>query len=231
MFFLKGTPVLLIDAKKKEKVGNFANTAGEYSKGGEEPIILDHDFAIPEPGSSPSYSLNDLFKSHGFVNIGISPDTAESAVETLRKWWAIVGTTLYPDTKELLVIADSGGSKGSRGRLWKAELQILADELGIEITVLHFPPGISKWKKIEHRLFAFIRRNWRERPLISLAFIVSVIGSVNAGGGAKVNCLIDGYKYQRGVEVSDEEYDAINIKEHKFHGDWNYTVIPHYKEI
>ena len=229
LFFLKGAPVLSIDAKKKEKIGNFANKGSEYYPKGKGPKVLDHDFPIPELGSAVPYGVYDIFRNHGFVSVGISADTADFAVQTIRKWWKLVGSISYPKAKELLITADSGGSNGYRVRLWKARLQILADELGIEITVLHFPPGTSKWNKIEHRLFAFISKNWRGRPLISLALIVNLIGSTKIGDGNKVECVIDRHKYERGVEISDEEFGAINIKHHKFHGEWNYKIMPRKK--
>ena len=156
-------------------------------------------------------------------------DTAEFAVATVRKWWSSVGTSTYPKARGILITADCGGSNGYRVRLWKTELQILANELGIEITVLHFPPGTSKWNKIEHRLFSFISKNWRGRPLISLALIVNLIGSTKIGSGKKVECVIDSHRYERGIEISDEEFEAINIKQHAFHGEWNYTIMPQSK--
>jgi transposase len=230
LFYRKGAPVLSIDAKKKEKIGNFANGGREYYKTGDGPKVLDHDFPIAELGKAVPYGIYDIFKNHGFVSVGISADTGKFAVEAVRKWWSVAGKSGYPKAKELLITADSGGSNGYRVRLWKAELQVLADELGIRITVLHFPPGTSKWNKVEHRLFAFISKNWRGRPLISLAVIVNLIGSTKIGGGNKVDCVIDKNKYERGIEISDEEFDAINIKYHKFHGEWNYTIIPHSKK-
>src|SRR5215469_2610576 len=230
LFFLKGAPVLSIDAKKKEKIGNFANKGREYHKAGEGPKVLDHDFPIKELGNAVPYGVYDIFKNHGFVSVGVGADTAEFAVGTIRKWWSLIGKIKYPKAKELLITADSGGSNGYRVRLWKAELQILADDLDIGITVLHFPPGTSKWNKVEHRLFAFISKNWRGRPLISLAVIVNLIGSTKIGDGNKVECIIDKKKYKRGVEISDEEYDAINITYHKFHGEWNYTIKPRLKK-
>ena len=227
--YLKGVPVLSIDAKKKEKIGNFINKGREYHKKGEALKVLDHDFPIKELGNATPFGIYDIFRNHGFVSVGISADTAEFAVATVRKWWSIVGCKKYPKAKEILITADSGGSNGYRVRLWKAELQILADALGIEITVLHFPPGTSKWNKVEHRLFSFISKNWRGRPLVSLALIVNLIGSTKIGGGNKVDCVIDKNKYERGIEISDKEYNAINIKNHKFHGEWNYTIKPKLK--
>jgi len=230
LYYLKGAPVLSIDAKKKEKIGNFMNIGREYHKTGEAPKVLDHDFPIKELGSATPYGVYDIFRNYGFVSVGISADTAEFAVETIRKWWKIVGCKKYPKAKEVLITADSGGSNGYRVRLWKAELQILADDLDIEITVLHFPPGTSKWNKVEHRLFSFISKNWRGKPLISLALIVNLIGSTKIGGGNRVDCVIDKNKYEKGIEISDEEYDRINIKNHKFHGEWNYTIKPRIKK-
>ena len=229
LFYLKGAPVLSIDAKKKEKIGNFANKGREYHKKGKGPKVLDHDFPIKELGKAAPFGVYDIFKNHGFVSVGVSSDTAQFAVATVRKWWSIVGCKKYPKAKEMLITADSGGSNGYRVRLWKAELQILADELGIKITVLHFPPGTSKWNKIEHRLFSFISKNWRGRPLVSLALIVNLIGSTKIGGN-KVDCVIDKSKYEKGIEISDEEYAAIKIKHHKFHGEWNYTIKPRLKK-
>ena len=230
VFYLKRAPVLSIDAKKKEKIGNFANIGREYHKAGEGPKVLDHDFPIKELGNATPYGVYDIFRNHGFVSVGISADTAEFAVATIRKWWTLVGRKKYSKAKQMLITADSGGSNGYRVRLWKAELQILADDLRIQITVVHFPPGTSKWNKVEHKLFSFISKNWRGRPLVSLALIVSLIGSTKTGGRNKVDCVIDKKKYERGIDVSDEVYDAINIKKHKFHGEWNYTIKPHFKK-
>jgi transposase len=230
LFRAQGSPVLSIDAKKKEKIGNFANNGREYHKTAEGPKVFCHDFPIKELGNAIPYGIYDIFKNHGFVSVGISAETGEFAVQAIRKWWSIVGRASYEKAKKILITADSGGSNGYRVRLWKAELQILADELGIRITVLHFPPGTSKWNKIEHRLFSFISKNWRGRPLISLAVIVNLIGSTRIGDGNKVKCIIDKRKYERGVEITDEEYEAINIKHHKFHGEWNYTIMPHSKK-
>jgi transposase len=229
LFFLNGSPVLSIDAKKKEKVGNFANNGREYYKKGEGPEVFDHDFMIAELGKATPYGIYDIFKNRGFVSVGISADTGKFAVEAIRKWWSLVGIRTYRNVKELLITADSGGSNGYRVRLWKAELQKLVDELGIKITVLHFPPGTSKWNKIEHRLFSFISKNWRGRPLLSMAVIVNLISATKIGGGTKVDCVIDRNKYELGIKITDEEYEAIKIKEHKFHGEWNYTIMPHTK--
>jgi hypothetical protein len=231
LFFAKNAPVLSIDAKKKENIGNFKNNGGEYHKSGEAPKVLDHDFPIKELGKATPYGIYDIFRNEGFVSVGISKDTAEFAVEAIRKWWDIVGSKGYPDANEILLTADSGGSNGYRVRLWKAELQILANELGKKISVTHFPPGTSKWNKIEHRLFSFISKNWRGKPLISLAVIVSLIGSTTTENGLKVDCVVDEWEYERGVEVSDEEFNSIVIRPHKFHGEWNYTISPQKKSV
>jgi hypothetical protein len=223
--FLNGVPVLSIDAKKKEKVGNFKNSGEEYCKTGNAEKVLDHDFLIEELGKATPYGIYDIFKNAGFVSVGVSKDTAEFAVESIRKWWRMVGKDVYPDAEEIMITADSGGSNGYRVRLWKVELQHLANEIQKRITVLHFPPGTSKWNKIEHRLFSFISKNWRGKPLISLAVIVNLIGSTTAKG-LKVDCVIDNNVYEGGREVSDDEFKAINIRQHTFHGEWNYAIAP-----
>ena len=226
VFFLKSCPVLSIDAKKKELVGNFKNGGREYHKAGSAAKVLDHDFPIKELGKATPYGIYDIFKNEGFVNVGVSNDTAEFAVESIRKWWSMYGKAVYPQAEEIMITADSGGSNGYRVRLWKAEIQRFANETGKKITVLHFPPGTSKWNKIEHRLFSFISKNWRGRPLLTLAVIVSLISSTTTEKGLRVDCVVDDKEYQRGLEVSDEEFKAINIKQHSFHGEWNYTIMP-----
>ena len=226
LFFACGNPVISIDSKKKEKVGNFKNDGVEYNKKGEAIQVLDHDFPIKELGKATPYGVYDIFRNEGFVSVGVSGDTAEFAVETIRKWWRMVGEYKYPRSSELLVTADCGGSNGYRVRLWKASIQVLANELGMNITVVHFPPGTSKWNKIEHRLFSFISKNWRGRPLLTLAVIVNLIKATNTNEGLKVECVLDENEYKRKIEVSDKEFNAINIKPHYFHGEWNYTIRP-----
>ena len=226
LFFLKGAPALSIDAKKKETIGNFKNNGQEYHKKKTASKVMDHDFPIKELGKATPYGIYDIFKNHGFVSVGISSDTAEFAVTTLRKWQTIVGSVAYPESKEILITADCGGSNGYRTRLWKTELQHLANETGKKITVLHFPPGTSKWNKIEHRLFSFISKNWRGQPLISMAVIVELIGSTKTETGLKVDCVADDNIYPRGIIVSDDKFALIKIKRHKFHGEWNYTISP-----
>lgn len=229
--FLKSIPVLSVDAKKKEKIGNFKNNGQEYHKKGNATKVLDHDFPIKELGKATPYGVYDIFKNHGFVSVGISSDTAEFAVESLRKWQSIVGSKRYSNAKEIMITADCGGSNGYRNRLWKVELQGLSNELKKKITVLHFPPRTSKWNKIEHRLFSFISKNWRGQPLISLAVIVDLIGSTKTETGLAIDCVIDKNIYPKGIEVFDEEFDTINIKRHKFHGEWNYTISPQTKVV
>ena len=203
----------------------------EYSKKGNPVKVLDHDFPIKELGKATPYGVYDIFKNEGFVSVGVSGDTAQFAVETIRKWWCMVGEDEYPRASELLVTADCGGSNGNRVRLWKAELQVLANELGMNITVVHFPPGTSKWNKVEHRLFSFISKNWRGRPLLTLAVIVNMIKSTKTVEGLKVDCVLDENEYKRGIEVSDEQFKAIDIKPHYFHGEWNYTIRPQKKSF
>ena len=221
-----GNPVLSIDAKKKENIGNFKNNGVEYHKKGEGTKVSDHDFPTKELGKATPYGVYDIFKNKGFVNVGISSDTSEFAVNSIRKWWEIKGQFDYCDSDEIVITADSGGSNGNRNRLWKTELQNLADDLDKKITVLHYPAGTSKWNKIEHRLFSFISRNWRGRPLDSLAVIVSLIGSTKTSKGLTVDCVVDSNSYEKGIKVSDDALDAVNIFKHLFHGDWNYTIFP-----
>jgi hypothetical protein len=227
IFFLNGAPVISIDAKKKELVGNFKNQGGEYYKAGEAEKVYDHDFPIQELGKATPYGVYDIFKNAGFVNVGVSNDTAEFAVESIRKWWMMTGKERYSNAEEIMITADSGGSNGYRVRLWKAEIQRLANEIHKKITVLHFPPGTSKWNKIEHRLFSFISKNWRGKPLISLAVIVNLISATKTEKGLKVDCVYDEKEYKKGIEVTEEEFDALNIRQHAFHGEWNYTIMPH----
>jgi len=219
-------PVLSIDAKKKENIGNFKNKGAEYHKKGEAVRVLDHDFPLKELGKATPYGVYDIFKNEGFVNVGISSDTAEFAVNSIRKWWEIKGQFDYSHSDEIVITADSGGSNGCRNRLWKTQIQQLANELDKKITVLHYPAGTSKWNKIEHRLFSFISRNWRGRPLDSLAVIVSLIGSTKTSKGLTVDCVVDVNSYEKGIKISDHDLHSVNIYHHLFHGDWNYTIFP-----
>lgn len=219
-----GEPAISVDTKKKELVGDFKNGGREYRpKGQPEPVRV-HDFVIPELGRAAPYGVYDIAGNAGWVSVGIDHDTASFAVNTIRRWWQAMGRARYPQATRLLITADCGGSNGARVRLWKRELQALANELGIAITVCHLPPGTSKWNKIEHRLFSFITQNWRARPLVSYQTIVQLIAATTTDTGLKVQCEIDTNTYPAGVKVTDAEMDSINLHRHDFHGDWNYTI-------
>jgi len=219
-------PVISVDTKKKELVGNFKNGGREWRPKGDPEQVRVHDFLIKELGRAVPYGVYDLANDAGWVSVGMDHDTAAFAVQTIRRWWEEVGRVRYPGAKKLLITADAGGSNGSRLRLWKRELQRLANELGIEIAVSHFPPGTSKWNKIEHRLFSFISMNWRAKPLISYRVIVNLISATTTRTGLSVRCELDTNRYPKGIEVSDEEMADINIKRATFHGDWNYVIRP-----
>jgi hypothetical protein len=219
-------PVISVDTKKKELVGDFKNGGRELRpKGKPEPVRV-HDFAIPELGKAVPYGIYDVAANAGFVNVGISADTGEFSVASIRRWWYAVGAPRYPDARKILINADCGGSNGARLRLWKRELQVLSDELRIEITVCHVPPGTSKWNKIEHRLFSFITQNWRGKPLISYLVIVQLIASTTTDSGLTVACHLDENDYAKGTKVTDAEMAALNIQPAVFHGEWDYTIAP-----
>ena len=219
-------PVISVDTKKKELVGNFKNAGKQWRpKGTPEPVRV-HDFIIPEKGKAIPYGVYDLTRNAGWVSIGIDHDTASFAARTILRWWQKMGRPIYRDANSLLITADAGGSNGSRIRLWKWELQQLANRTGLSITVCHFPPGTSKWNKIEHRLFSYISTNWRGRPLISLAVIVNLIASTRTEGGLRVRCELDKGRYPKGQEVSHKQMAQVNFTPHRFHGDWNYTIHP-----
>jgi hypothetical protein len=221
-----GEPAISVDTKKKELVGDFKNGGREYRpKGQPEPVRV-HDFLIPELGRAAPYGVYDIADNAGWVSLGIDHDTASFAVNAIRRWWQAMGRARYPKATRLVVTADCGGSNGARVRLWKRELQALANELAISITVCHLPPGTSKWNKIEHRLFSFITQNWRGRPLVSYQTIVQLIAATTTDAGLKVKCEIDPNPYPAGVRVTDAEMDALNIHRHDFHGEWNYTISP-----
>ena len=222
-----GQPAISVDTKKKELVGDFKNGGREYRPKGQPEDVRVHDFLIPELGRAAPYGVYDIADNAGWVSVGIDHDTASFSVNTIRRWWQTMGRERYPDAKTLLITADGGGSNGSRVRLWKRELQALANELGLEITVCHLPPGTSKWNKIEHRLFSFITQNWRGRPLVSYQTIVQLIAATTTDTGLKVKCEVDTNAYPKGVKVEDAEMDALNLHRHDFHGDWNYTIKPH----
>jgi len=222
----KNQPVISVDTKKKELVGDFKNAGREWRPQGDPEDVRVHDFLIEELGRAVPYGVYDLAANTGRVSVGVDNDTAAFAVQTIRNWWRDIGRVRYPGAKRLLITADGGGSNGSRVRLWKRELQRLADELDIAIEVHHFPPGTSKWNKIEHRLFSFITQNWRARPLISYQVIVDLISSTTTKTGLTVHCELDANKYLKGVVVSDDEMENLNIQRAAFHGEWNYTIAP-----
>ena len=219
-------PVISVDTKKKELVGDFKNGGRELRPKGEPEKVRVHDFIDPELGRATPYGIYDIGRNSGWVSVGVDHDTAEFAVETIRRWWRSMGQPTYPQAKRLLITADSGGSNGSRLRLWKWELQKLADETGLRIAVCHLPPGTSKWNKIEHRLFSFITQNWRGKPLISLQAIVSLIAATTTATGLRVHSELDTASYESGIKVSDREIAQVKLRRDKFHGDWNYEIQP-----
>jgi len=225
--FVKGRrPVISVDTKKKELVGDFKNGGREWRPRGRPPRVRVHDFIIEKLGKVAPYGVYDLANNVGWVGVGISHDTAEFAVATIARWWKRLGRKRFPNAKSLLITADGGGSNGTRVRLWKWELQGLADRTGLAITVCHMPPGTSKWNKIEHRLFSFITQNWRGKPLDSHATILKLISSTKTATGLKVYCELDAHEYEKGREITDEQMADLNLKRHEFHGDWNYTIRP-----
>ena len=220
-------PAISVDTKKKELVGDFKNGGREWRPRGNPHRVQVHDFIDPKKGKAIPYGVYDLALNRGWVAVGIDHDTAAFAVHTIRRWWKSMGTKAYPRATSLLIVADSGGSNGSRVRLWKWELQRLADATQLTIHVSHLPPGTSKWNKIEHRLFSFISRNWRGRPLLTHATIVKLIASTQTATGLKVRCILDTRRYPKEVKVTDEQMATIRLKPDSFHGDWNYAIRPH----
>lgn len=225
-FMKEGAPVISVDCKKKELIGNFKNSGVEWHKKGEAPNVKVYDFIDKELGKAVPYGIYDIAKNEGWVSVGISKDTAEFAVNTIKTWWQQMGKEQYGLSKKLLITADGGGSNSSRSRLWKKELQLFASETGLEIKVCHFPPGTSKWNKIEHRLFSFISKNWRGKPLESLEVIVNLIANTTTQTGLKVNASADERQYEKGLKVTDEEIKNIKLNPDEFRGDWNYTIYP-----
>ena len=219
-------PVISVDTKKKELIGNYKNAGQEWQKS-KNPIEVNvYDFPISAIGKAVPYGIYDLGKNEGFVNVGKSYDTSSFAVSSIRRWWLDMGQAEYPIQKQLLITADGGGSNGYRRRQWKKELQKLSNEFDLEITVCHLPAGTSKWNKIEHRLFSFITMNWRGKPLTSFETIVSLIGSTTTSKGLKVKSVLDENIYEKGIVISDKEMKMLNIYPHEFHGEWNYTIKP-----
>jgi hypothetical protein len=221
-----GEPVISVDTKKKELVGDFKNAGRAWRPKGEPEEVRVHDFLIEELGRAAPYGVYDLAANAGWVSVGMNNDTAAFAVQTIRRWWGEVGQQRYPFATRLTITADGGGSNASRSRLWKVELQRLASELGIDIVVHHLPPGTSKWNKIEHRLFSFITMNWKATPLVSYRVIVDLIAATTTKTGLTVKCELDSAHYPKGVAVSPKQMDTINITRDAFHGDWNYTIHP-----
>jgi len=225
-FQAAGDPVISVDTKKKELIGDFKNAGREWQPKGTPETVRVHDFIDPELGKVAPYGVYDLTANTGWVNIGIDHDTAEFAVQSIRRWWHEMGQANYPRARRLLITADCGGSNGYRVRLWHSELQKLADELRLTIQVCHFPPGTSKWNKIEHRMFCHITANWRGRPLISRQVIVNLIGSTTTRHGLRIRAGIDENTYAKGIKISDEEHAALAIERDTFHGEWNYRLPP-----
>lgn len=226
-FQRRGQPVVSVDTKKKELIGNYKNGGAEWQPEGEPTKVKAKDFPDKKLGKVAPYGVYDLTANEGWVSVGITHDTAEFAVESVRRWWYGMGQHLYAAAEELLITADSGGSNSRRSRLWKVRLQRLADELGIRISVCHFPPGTSKWNKIEHRMFCHITENWRGRPLVSTAVVVNLIGNTRTQSGLEIKAALDTSRYETGIKVTDAELRAVKLRTDRFHGEWNYSIIPH----
>ncbi len=221
-----GNPVISVDTKKKELVGAYKNNGTTWQPEGKPELVKVHDFIDKELGRANPYGVYDIGSNTGWVSVGTDHDTASFAVETIRRWWNTMGKKRYPDASELMITADGGGSNGSRVRLWKLELQQLADEINIPIHISHLPPGTSKWNKIEHRLFSHISMNWRGQPLISHEVIVNLIAGTTTRKGLKVHAELDNSEYPSGIKVSDDEFEKIRITRNEFHGEWNYKIDP-----
>jgi len=224
-------PVISVDTKKKELVGDFKNAGREWRPKGDPDVVRVHDFVIPAQGKAIPYGVYDLRRNEGWVSVGVDHDTASFAVNTIRRWWKVMGRAAYPTATSLLITADAGGSNGPRVRLWKWELQQFANRTGLTITVCHFPPGTSKWNRIEHRLFSHIATNWRGKPLVSLAAVVSLIAATRTTTGLRVRSEIDRRRYPKGVVVSEDQMHQVRLRPHAFHGEWNYTIRPKRKSV
>jgi transposase len=223
----QGQPAISVDTKKKETVGNLKNPGRVWQPQGQPTEVDVHDFPDPRKGKAVPYGVYDLRHNEAWVNVGISSDTAEFAVASIRRWWRELGQFRHGQARRLLITADSGGSNSNRNRLWKVELQQLSDDLGVEIEVCHFPPGTSKWNKIEHRLFCHVTRNWQGQPLASYEIVVNLLGSTTTATGLKVYAELDATTYEKGRKVSDEELACVNLRPSRFHGEWNYVIRPH----
>jgi transposase len=225
-FEAQGLPMISVDCKKKELIGNFKNNGREWQATGQDTTVNVYDYRSLADGKAVPYGIYDLVQNKGFVNVGIDHETAEFAVESIRRWWHSIGSGLYPTSRELLIVADGGGSNGVRNRLWKMQLQRFATETGLSITVCHLPPATSKWNKIEHRLFSYISINWRGKPLTSFETVIELISHTTNKQGLTVTAVKDSNSYPTGIQVSDEDLAALNITREPFHGDWNYTIQP-----
>lgn len=223
-YIAEGVPVISIDCKKKENLGNFKNNGAEYRQKKDPRKVMDHDFLMKELGSVAPYGIYDIDKNTGFVNLGTSHDTAAFAVNSILQWWLHIGKETYPNAKRLYITCDGGGSNGSRLHLWKAQIAELAEKTGLEIHISHFPPGTSKWNKIEHKLFCFISRSWAGQPLIDIATVINLIGSTTTQQGLRVKCVLDENEYPTGIKVSDDDYNKINIERIEPLPDWNYVI-------
>ncbi len=229
-FQRRGQPVISVDTKKKELVGNYRTAGQEWRPRGQPRPVKAKDFRDPELGKVAPYGVYDVTANEGWVNVGITHDTAAFAVESVRRWWERLGQAVYPAATALLITADAGGSNGPRNRLWKVRLQALADELRLPISVCHFPPGTSKWNQIEHRMFCHITENWRGQPLVSHAAIVNLIGSTTTHGGLRIQAALDTHHYEKGIKVTDEAMAKVLLVRDRFHGEWNYTIRHHDKQ-
>lgn len=223
----RGDPVISVDAKKKELVGHFRNAGRTWRPKGKPVEVTTKDFLSLARGKALPYGVYDTGQNRAIVNVGISHDTAEFAVESIRQWWKLDGRKTYPEARGLLVCADAGGSNGNRLRAWKVHLQHFADQSQVPITICHYPPGTSKWNKIEHRLFSFISLNWKGQPLINYETVINLIGATKTRTGLKVKAVLDRKEYETGIKVSAEQLDAVRLSRHKFHPEWNYTIVPH----
>ncbi len=228
-FIAQGQPHISVDTKKKELIGDFHNAGREYQPKGEPQRVRTHDFPDKQLGKGIPYGVYDVGRNEGWVSLGVDHDTAEFAVETIRRWWEKIGSVAYPEETKLLITADSGGSNGYRSRLWPTILQEFADETQLEVSVCHYPPGTSKWNKIEHRLFSRITANWRGRPLVSHEVMIELIANSTTTTGLRIHAELDSGSYPTGFKVSDDVFEGLQIQRDEFHGEWNYTIVPSVK--